>query len=85
MNENVIEWIRGDDRATVTAPNASKLKGQVVRLAEKYPDEVDYEENEDGSICGHVPARWVNVRHPRNLSDEQKERLADNLRKAREE
>lgn len=85
MNEHVIEWIRGDEKATVTAPSTTKLKGQVVRLAEKYPDEVDYIENKDGSICGHVPVKWVNIRHPRTMSEEQKEAARARLMNLRSE
>lgn len=85
FDEFAIEWTKSSEKATVTAPSATKLKGQVVRLAEKYPDEADYIENKDGSICGHVPVKWVNIRHPKKLTEEQKQRLADNLRKTKDE
>lgn len=74
VNEFAIEWIKGDNTATVTAPTSTRLKGQVMRLAEKYPDEVEVTDvNKDGSIVAHVPVKWVNIRHPRKISDEQKE------------
>lgn len=83
MNENVIEWIRGDDFAKVTAPNATRLKGQVERLAEKWPDEAKVlHRNSDGSIFAQVPARWVNIRKPKEVEMTQ-ERL-DALARARE-
>lgn len=85
FNEHVIEWMRGDETATVSAPNNTRLKGQVTRLAEKYPDEVDYIENKDGSICGHVPVKYVNVRHPKVLSDEHKQKLAESLARKKAE
>lgn len=85
FDEFAIEWTKSSDKATVTAPTGTRLKGQVVRLAEKYPDEADYVENKDGSICGHVPVKWVNIRHPKKLTEEQKQRLADNLRKPKGE
>lgn len=50
------------------------------KLAEKHPDEVKIvAENKDGSICVHVPWKWVKISPPRqlNLTDEQRaERVA---------
>lgn len=84
--ENVIEWLRGDKEAKVTAPTASKLKGQVMRLAEKYPDEVRIiDENRDGSIYASVPVKWVNIRHPRILSDKQIEAAKERLERIRKD
>lgn len=86
VNEFAIEWIKGDDTATVTAPNATRLKGQVMRLAEKYPDDVEVTDiNKDGSIVGHVPVRWVNIRHPKKVTDEQKEAARLRMEKMRQE
>ena len=83
--ENIIEWLRGDKEAKVTAPTASKLKGQVMKLAEKYPDEVKIiDENRDGSIYASVPVKWVNIRHPRILSEESKEAVKEHLKRIRE-
>ncbi len=83
MNEFSIEWIKGQQVATVSFPNSSKLKNTIVKLAEQYPDEVDYIENEDGSIYGHIPVKYVAVRHPRVMSDAQKEAAAERLKAMR--
>ena len=40
VNENVIEWRRGDKVAAVTAPSSSRLKGTITRLAARYPEDV---------------------------------------------
>lgn len=74
MNENVIEWIRGDDTAKVTAPSGSRLKGKIMRLAKLHPDEVRViDENDDGSIFAEIPVKYVKVSPPRKMSEEQKE------------
>ena len=83
--ENVIEWLRGDDEAYVTAPSSTRLKGQMMRLAEKYPDEVEIlHENEDGSIYGKVPVRYISVRHPKVISESHKETLIKNFARNRD-
>lgn len=85
MNEFCIEWIKGQQIATVSFPTSSKMKNAVIRLAEQYPDEVDYIENEDGSIYGHVPVKYIAIRHPRVMTEEQKEAAAERLRAARKD
>ena len=86
VNEFAIEWIKGDNTATVTAPTSTRLKGQVMRLAEKYPDEVEFTDvNKDGSIVAHVPVRWVNIRHPKKVTDEQKEAARLRMEQMRQE
>lgn len=65
MNENVIEWFRGDKRAAITAPNNSRLKGRLVKMAEKYPEVCDVHIYSDGSVFGHVPIEFVSVRPSR--------------------
>lgn len=51
-----------------------------------HSDEVDFVENEDGSICGHIPLTWLKVSPPRKvfLTEEQKRARAEKLQKARE-
>ena len=84
VNENVIEWLRGDKVAAVTAPGNSKLKGMITRLAEKCPDEVEIlERNKDGSIFAHVPVEFVTIRKPRQMSDAQMETAKLNFEKAK--
>lgn len=80
MNEFVIEWLRGQTVATVTAPSGSRLKGRMMKLLEQYPDEVDVHENRDGSICGHVPVSYIKVSHPRKISEEQKKASGERFR-----
>lgn len=82
MKENVIEWIRGDDVAKVTAPSGSKLKGTIVRLAQKHTDKVHIiEENQDGSIFAEVPVGFVKIRAPKQMSDSQREAARERMKK----
>lgn len=82
MSENVIEWLRGDERARVSAPSGSRLKGRIVKLQNKYPDDVlILDENEDGSIYAEIPVRYIKVSAPRKVSEEQKEAARDRLSK----
>ena len=78
-NEFVIEWILGDDRATATVPEGTKLNTELVKLAGKYPNDVEIVNPE----LFHVPAKWVHVRAPRQVSDEQKERARELMKKMR--
>lgn len=74
MNEFAIEWIRGDKEAYITMPSSTKLKSTLKKLAENYPDEVHIiKENEDGSILAKLPVKYISIRHPRRVSDEQRE------------
>ena len=58
-------------------------------LKEKYPDEVRIiaePENNDGCIYCELPTEWFSIRPPvkKNLTAEQRQKLADRLRLARE-
>lgn len=81
--ENVIEWLRDQEQATLTLTQPRTITS-VKRLADKHPDKCRIvSENEDGSICAHVPARWITVRPPRQLSEETKRMMTERLQKNR--
>lgn len=81
MNEFVIEWVRGRDWAGVTAPSGSWLKTRVMKLRERYPDEVYVlAENADGSIFAHVPVKYIKISPPRKVSEEQRVAAGERLR-----
>ena len=73
--ENCIEFITGEDVATVTLTQRARIT-QYKKLAQRFPEEMDYNENANGSICGHIPAAWIKFRAPNNLSDEERARLS---------
>ena len=84
MDEFVIEWTRFDTRAAITALNASRLKGRLLKLVEEHPDECDVRVNGDGSVFGHVPIKYVKLHAPRELSDEVRTARSERMRAFRE-
>ena len=84
VNEFCIEWTRSSKTATVTAPNNTSIKNKIVKLAQEKPEEVQIiAENKDGSILAHVPTKYVKISPPRQISEEERERLRIQLEKAR--
>lgn len=81
MNEFVIEWIKGADYAGVTVPSGTALKSKLLRLADKFPDEVNIiVENKDGSLFVHIPVNYVKISPPRQVSEEQREAAGERFR-----
>lgn len=77
-NECSIAWIRGGEYAEVSAHNGSKMKGRVLKLAEQHPEDVKIlVTNKDGSIFAHVPVKYVKLRAPRILTEEQRVELVE--------
>lgn len=86
FKDNNIEWINGSDRATASFHSKRHIN-RIKRLAEKFPDEVDYKENADGSLLCHFPLRYVKISHPvqREMTEEQKRAAAERFAKYRKE
>jgi transcriptional regulator with XRE-family HTH domain len=81
--ENVIEWLRDQEQATLTLTQQRTITS-VKKLADKHPEECRIvSENKDGSICAHVPVRWITVRPPRQLSEETKRIMTERLQKSK--
>lgn len=77
--ENVIEFLKDDTRATLSL-SQKRYISQVRKLSEQYPDECEIvANNKDGSICAHVPVSWVQIRRPREYSEEQRAKMAERL------
>lgn len=80
MNENVIEFLRDQETATLTLCQGRYI-GKIRKLAEKYPDECKIIfENEDGSILAHIPVTWIKFNPPMNLTEEQREAKRETMR-----
>lgn len=82
-NENAIEWLDTQQKATVTL-HGGRLKNRVLRLAEEYPDEVEVRREPEGNggfLVAKIPAKWVKITPPRRLelTDEQREELMARL------
>lgn len=76
MKENCIEWLKGQDRVTVTLSQGRHIN-KVKNLAKKYKEVEIVAENEDGSICAHLPLSYIKISPPRQVSDEQKEKARE--------
>ena len=84
MKENVIEWYNDSEMVTVTL-NQKRYINKVKKYAKQHPDECDIvAENDDGSICAHVPLKWIKIsRNNRTLTDEERRIAAERLKDAR--
>lgn len=84
--ENVIEWVKGNDKATVCF-SQKRMISKIKKLAEKFPDEIEIvAENENQtSIIAHIPVKAIkiNLSNKRIMSDEEKEAARDRLMRAR--
>ena len=79
--ENTIEFTRDSSRATVTF-SQGRYKTRIRRLAAERPDECEIvAENNDGSLCAHIPVIWVRIIPTQQLTDEQREERAETMRK----
>ena len=80
MNENVIEFLRNAEVATVTFCQGRYIS-RIKELAKEKPDECQIiVENKDGSIMAHIPTEWIKINPKKELSEETKAMLADRLR-----
>lgn len=84
-NENVIEFLENSKQATVTFTQGRYIS-KIKKLAEKFPDECKIvAENSDGSIVSHIPVKWIKINNPqREVSDEEREVLAERMRNIRD-
>ena len=84
--ENVIEWIKNADIATVTFTQGRYIT-KIKELERKYPDRVQIVKvNNDGTVVAHIPVSAIKINIiERNLSEEQKQMAADRLSRGREE
>lgn len=86
MNENVIEWLTGDDTIAVTF---SQLKwvNKIRRLSENEANNITIlRENPDGSIFARLPISCLRIspKTIRNISEQEKILAAERLREGRE-
>lgn len=77
LRENAVEWYTGEQTITISITQ-KKIINMVKGYAEKYPDEVKiicYPEENDGVLLAHLPLKYLKIRRPRQVSDEQRERM----------
>ena len=81
VTENVIEWQRDSQKATVTICQKSMIN-KIRKLAEARPNECQIiAENKDNSIVAHIPRKWIKISPPKEVSDEQREISRQNMMK----
>lgn len=79
--ENVIEFIKGGKRATVTFCHG-RYKSRIKKLATERPEECQIvTENEDGSVYAHIPVAWIKINPTKQLSVKQRKELADRFKR----
>lgn len=84
VKENSIYWINGEKVVSFTAPSNTKLARKVLRLADSKPDDVKIDRvNDDGTIFAHFPLKYLKITPPRELSDEQKAVIAEQMKRGR--
>lgn len=82
FNDNVIEFIKDSERATVTF-SQGRHKTRIRKLAKNYPAECQIvAENKDGSLCAHIPTAWVRISPPATRTETQRETSRRNILKA---
>lgn len=86
MNENVIEWLDGEDVIAVTI-HQKRFVNQVRNLAKQDKNVTILAENSDGSIFAHLPISYLKLRRNRtvNQTTEEKSEWAERMRQLREE
>ena len=72
------------DYADVYSCTPSMIK-KLRKFAAEYPDEVRIEKEDDIGMFVQVPARWIQIRRPKqmHMSEEQREAAAARLQEAR--
>ena len=83
FKENNIEWITGDNTMSITLTSQRHIT-KIRKLAERKPEEVKIVANKDGSIYATLPLSYLKFNPPMDLTEEQKEKLRERVRVARE-
>lgn len=81
FNENVIEWIKDEDMATLSLSQRRTIS-KVEKLAKSHPDQCEIiARNNDGSICAHIPVSWIKISPKKKVSDKQRQAASERLSK----
>jgi len=78
MKENNIEWLNGQQTVTVTL-SQGRFINKVKKLAETNSAVQIVAENKDGSICAHLPLKYIKISAPRQMTEEQREQARERL------
>lgn len=82
--ENAIEFIRNAETATVTF-SQGRFVAKIKKLAESHPDECNIiADNKDGSLCAHIPVKWIKIAPVAKRTDKQRELARQRMLKIRQ-
>ena len=87
LRENVIYWVEGDKLATVNFISSNRYASRLRELAKEFPEECKVFNDKKGVITGAVPIKAVKmniIKLDREYTDEDIERMKNNLQKGRE-
>lgn len=77
--ENTIEFLAGETRATVTF-SQGRYKSRIKKLAAERPEECSIvAENQEGSICAHIPVSWVKINPLPKVAEETRQRSRERM------
>ena len=79
--ETIIRFDEADPQATIYTCN-QRMKNRMKSIQEQRPEEVELIREDEHSITYTFPKRWVKINPTRQLSQEEKERMAGRLRNA---
>ena len=80
-NVYAIEFMTNGTNATFTF-SQGRYKSVIRKLAEKHPEESQISaDNEDGSICAHVPVAWIRISPPKQYTEEQRQQMGERMRR----
>lgn len=74
--ENCIEWITGQRIATFTL-SYKKSVNKVRALALLHKEVKILADNDDGTIYGRIPVKFIKLAAPRFVSEEQREQMRE--------
>lgn len=81
--ETIIRWDRRNPEAIVYTFEPA-LKNRLKEMESQFPDKVQLDNEDNGSVEYIIPKELISIRKPRVLSDETKEKYKQILSKARQ-
>lgn len=80
-NENTIEWTRDSETAVLSLTQGRTIT-RVLKLAGEHPEKCKViAMNKDGSVCVKIPTSWIRINPGMNLTDEQRNKMANRIRR----
>lgn len=80
--ETIIVFNEAEGLAVVETPNV-RIKKALKQLIDEHSDKiiVEHDEDENGFISVKVPKKWIKIRGPRVLTDEQRAEYSERAKK----